>query len=114
MNIDSIDYSFFTKTKNEGENMQIHLVKPHSTEEEYGEFMDREKPQGIDQKRAECLLSCLTPSNVSELRSWRSDAQELLKTIVSGRVQHGVIPHKVINTISIHFGLKWDGRSYVR
>lgn len=76
--------------------------------------MDKEKPMGIDQKRAECLLNCLTPSNMSEMMSWRGDARELLRSIVSGKTQHGIIPHRVINTVSNHFGLKWDGRSYVR
>lgn len=94
--------------------MNIRSVKPQYNEEQYGDFMDRERPQGIDQKRAESLLHCLTGSNLAELRAWRTDAQELLKTIVSGRVQHGVIPHKIINSISIHFGLRWDGRAYVR
>jgi hypothetical protein len=108
-------YNSCTHTKTGGANeMNIKLVIPHSTEKQYGEFMDKEIPMGIDQKRAECLLTCLTAGNINELKSWRSDVLTLLKTIILGKVQHGIIPHKIINTIAIHFGLHWDGRKYVR
>ena len=92
--------------------MNIKHIVPHSTEAQYHCFMHKEDPTGIDQARAVGLLNKFTDANLIELSAWRGDVEQTLINIKMGLTQHGLIPHRYLNSIAIHFGYHWNGRAY--